>query len=258
MRNSTPHCELDAGLRAALRQVEHPVLCEPSAKVVDGKLTSERYLVSFPRAALGPGPKGKLRQMLIDLDIPPEGLARLDAIQSGSRSVHFGYEPDSRGALIKCYLEFDPTSRPQPDLIFIAIKWRRDGAFAETLYLDRDALGAQEQDDLLCKLVPEGGVRDAMLGLADLTRAHTALRFLEVVEPGSPRRSLDINLSESGAAIGAHHDLLCAFLGEGDATQTYLRSHASDKLGHIAAGTSRDGSAFSTLYHGAHRLMSAL
>ncbi|MEH6829471.1 hypothetical protein [Sulfitobacter sp.] len=257
MRNVIPHCELDARLRAALEQVEYPVLCEPSVKVAGGILVDGRYLVSFPRAALGPGPKGKLRQILINLDIPPEGLAGLDAVQSASRSVHFGYEPDPHGALIKCYLEFDPASRPQQDLVFIAIKWRSDGAFAKTLYLDRDALGANAQDDLLRALVPEGDVRDAMLRLADLTRDHTALRFLEVVEPGSPRRSLDINLSESGQTIGAHHDLLYAFLGGGDATQTYLRSHASDKLGHVAAGTTRDGMAFGTLYHGAHRLTSA-
>ncbi|MEH6519602.1 hypothetical protein [Sulfitobacter sp.] len=258
MRSSMPHCELDARLRTTLEQVEHPLLCEPSVKVVEGKLVNERYLVSFPRAALGPGPKGKLRQMLIDLDVPPEGLARLDRIQSGSRSVHFGYEPDPRGALIKCYLEFDVDRRPQPDLTFLAIKWRRGGTFAETLYLDRDELKPKAQDDLLCEVVPEGRVRSAMLRLADLTRIHMALRFLEVVEPGSPRRSIDINLSESGATLGEHHDLLSDFLGGGDDVVTYLRSRANDKLGHVAAGTTRDGTPFGTLYHGAHRLMGAL
>lgn len=258
MNHSSQQCALDARLQSALQHVEYPILFEPSVKAVQGNLVTGRYLLSFPRAALGPGPKRKLRQMLIDLGTPPEGLARLDLIQSGSRSVHFGYEPDPSGTLIKCYLEFPPNGQPLPDLTFLAIKWRHDGTLAETLYFDRDASGPQVQDNLLCDVVPEGRVRSAMLRLADMTRVHSALRFLEVVEPGSARRSIDINLSESNATLGSVQAFLSEFLGGGDDVDAYLRTHANDKIGHIAAGTTRDGNPFGTLYHGAHRLMGPL
>ncbi len=256
MRNDTPHCELDAELRVTLAPVERPLLCEVSVKAVGGALTTGRYIVSFPRAALGPGPQRKLRQMLADLGAPPEGVARLDQMQSRSRSVHFGYEPDRGGALIKCYLEFAPDRQPLPNLTFLALKWRQDGTFAETLYIDRDALDAGAQDGLLCDVVPQGGVRDAMLSLADFTRGHTALRFLEVTEPGSPRRSIDLNLAESGETVGARLQELSALLGGGREVAAYLGTHTYDRLGHVAAGTTRDGAAFGALYHGAHRMMS--
>lgn len=258
MRTGALPCELDVGLRTVLGTIERPLLCEGSVKAVGGALVTGRYIVSFPRAALGPGPQRKLRQMLADLGAPPEGVERLDQVQSRSRSVHFGYEPDPQGALIKCYLEFASDSPPLPDLTFLAVKWRRDGRFAETRYIDRDALGAAAQDDLLRDVVPQGGVRDAMLNLSGLSRDQGALRFLEVTEPGSPRRSVDLNLADSGVTVGDRLQLLSALLGGGDDVANYLRTHAHDQLGHVAAGTTRDGAAFGTVYHGAHQVRGAL
>lgn len=248
----------DRQLRDALRGIERPMLMEPSVKSVAGTLITGRYLISFPRAALGPGPSRKLRDILEALGAPAEGVARLDQMQSSSQSVHFGYEPDPNGTLLKCYLEFSLENRPHPDLTFIALKWAPDGRFAVTLYHDRDALSATQQSELVHEVLPAGHVRDTFLALMAHNLGRGSLCFLEVTEPGNPRRSIDLNLAETSVTLAHHHEALLNLLGGGDEVDAYLKAHASEALGHIAAGTTRDGVAFGTLYHGAHRVLGAL
>ena len=82
------------------------------------------------------------------------------------------------------------------------------------------------------------------------------LTLLDVTEPGNPRRSLDLNLTPLGATLGDHAESLPRLLGP--ASAPLLAREAARPLGHVAAGTARDGRPFATLYYGAHRVRGAL
>lgn len=248
----------EPALCAALAGIERPLLCERSAKATAGGLCAGRYLVSFPRQALGPGPRRVLQSLCAGLGAPEAGFARLDPHQSRASAIHFGYEPDPAGTVLKCYLEFAPEDRPEPGLVFLALKWRDDGAHALSCYWTRDGIGEAAQRALLDAILPPGPVRKSMHALMRLSPERQALRFLEVEELGSPRRSVDLNLADCRHKVGDQKALLKRFLGATAEARTYLGEHADDGLGHVAAGIGRDGQPFATVYHGAHRVFGEL
>ncbi|WP_040545603.1 hypothetical protein [Salipiger bermudensis] len=242
-------------IAAVLAPVERPLLREYSVKAIGDALREGRFLVSFPRGALGPGPSRVLRGMLDELGAPAEGVARLEPLQSRAASLHFGLEPEGAHWVLKCYLEFADRDRPEPGLAFLALKWRDDGAFALSDYRDAGPLPAPELAKRITAGLPEGAVRDALLSLAALPTPQP-LTLLDVTEPGNPRRSLDLNLTPLGATLGDHAESLTRLLGP--ASAPLLAREAARPLGHVAAGTARDGRPFATLYYGAHRVRGAL
>lgn len=234
---------MSEGLKRALDRVERPLLFEPSVKFIGDEVRDGRFLVSFPRAALGPGPSRVLRTILAEIGAPNDAVAELDPHQSAAASVHFGHEDDGT---TKCYLEFAPDSRPAPELVFLAIKWRGTD-WTLSHYLDRTPLTKKDRAKLVYAILPTGPHRKAIAAL-DTPRQT----MLEVIEPGTPRRSIDVNLAERRTTIGDQRDHLLVF--HGPAAADHLDRHAADALGHIAAGTARDGQLFTTLYHGAYRV----
>ncbi len=241
----------------ALSQIERPVLMERSVKAIGGALRTGRFLVSFPRHALDPGPSLHLRQICRSLGAPKSGFAHLDPLQSRAISIHLGFEPEDKDLVFKCYLEFTPATTPQPDLVFLALKWRATGQEAAsvlTRYWTRDQMNSEQQSLLLDKIVADGPVRALTKTLMATNPGGDGLRLLEIEEPNSPRRSLDLNISNSGLTL---HDLgedLVHALGGTQEAADYVEVHANDKIGHFAAGTARDAQPFATLYHGAHRV----
>lgn len=248
----------EPALRAALAGIERPLLREHSAKASSAGLRTGRYLVSFPRRALGPGPRQVLQSLCAELGAPEAGFARLDRHQSRASAIHFGYEPDPAGTVLKCYLEFAPGDQPQPGMVFLALKWRSDGAHAISRYWARDGIGAPAQRALVDAILPPGPVRETMHALMRLSPEGKALRFLEVDEPGSLRSSVDLNLAEWKQKVGDQRDLLSRLLSATAEARAYLDEHAEHGLGHVAAGIGRDGQPFATLYHGAHRIFGEL
>lgn len=260
MSAAAPTALAEPDLRAALAGIERPLLREWSVKATPGDLRAGRFLVSFPRRALGPGPRRVLAAICARLGAPGPGWAVLARHQSAAVSVHFGYQPSAgaRPPVVKCYLEFAPESRPEPDLVFLALKWRGDGAQALAHYRTRDHLAAAAQHALLDAIVPPGVAHDTLHALIEFAPGQEGLRLLEVEEPGSPRRSLDLNLSGCRQTLGDRAELLSRLLGADEAARAYLAPRASDALGHVAAGFGRDGLPFATLYHGARRVFGDL
>ncbi|NNU80368.1 hypothetical protein HMH01_07925 [Halovulum dunhuangense] len=240
----------------ALSGVERPWLVERSVRVAGTTLRPGRFLVSFPRGALGPGPSRVLRGICMDLGLEEQAFAPLDALQSAAVSVHFGFEPEPGGARVKCYLEFPADARPERDAVFLALKWKpgQQGHHVLTRYLARDGLRPDAQAALIRDIVEAGALRDLMLGALDLAGTAPGLRLLEVVEDANPRRSVDLNLADARMTLEAAGDLLLPVMGPARGGRAYLDAHAGDRLGHVAAGTGRDGRPFFTLYHGARRL----
>ncbi len=248
----------EPALRAALAGIERPLLRERSAKAGAAGLRTGRYLVSFPRGALGPGPRRTLQAMCAGLGAPEAGFAPLDRLQSRACAVHFGYDPEPAGTVLKCYLEFAPEDQPEPGMVFLALKWRSDGAHVLSRYWTRDGIGTSAQKAIVNEVLPSGPVRKTMLALMRQSPEAEALRFLEVEEQGSPRRSVDLNLAGWHQKVGDRKGLLSTLLGATAQARAYVDEQANDALGHVAAGIARDGQPFATLYHGAHRVFGDL
>ncbi len=213
-----------------------PGLREDSVKITQGGVAEGRYLLSFSRRALLPGPKGRLERIATGLGVTD--IARLLTYVSAANAVHFGFEPD--GPSHKIYLEFPPPRRPEPDLVFLALKAGRHGAPVNR-YLDRMHLDASQKQDLLSAIIPDPTVHATATACLEAAGA-----LLEVVEDGSPRRSLDFNLADSGWRLGdlpGLDDLLARFGVPGA-----LAQDRDAPLGHFAAGHGRDGQPFITLY----------
>jgi hypothetical protein len=246
-----------ARLMDALSGIERPLLFEASVKAIAGTLRTGRFLVSFPRGALGPGPSRRLLRICEQLGAGAGAIAVLDPLQSKAVSIHFGYEPEPDGPLFKCYLEFSPEAQPSPDLVFVAVKWRPFDTKQQhvvTHYWTRDGLDAEAQLQLIDSVLPPGRVRDSMRTLLSLPAAGPGLRLLEVDEPGAPRRSLDLNVAEAGRSVQDLSSTLVTALGGAPEAVAYLNAHGGERVGHLAAGVARDGHPFATLYHGARRL----
>ena len=77
-------------------------------------------------------------------------------------------------------------------------------------------------------------------------------RALEVAEPPSPRLSLDLNLYDAGLTLADAAAELLALHRALDAPggQALLDAHGAEPLGHVAAGRSRAGAPFATIYFG--------
>jgi hypothetical protein len=70
--------------------------------------------------------------------------------------------------------------------------------------------------------------------------------MLHVTEDGSTRSSLDINLADAEITVGDLPGLDALLDGQADK----LEDIRAVNLGHFAAGSGRDGRAFSTIYYG--------
>lgn len=245
----------EAALLTALDCIERPLLREWSVKSTQKGLSDGRWLVSAPRFALGPGPSRVLRAILANAGAPAAGIAELDRTQSQSASVHFGHDPGGGGTILKCYLEFPAEARPLPDLVFLALKWRADGSWTLDRYLDRSGPGWSDRLALVEEVTTKGAQQDALVELMALDPEGT---LLEVTDPGTSRRSVDVNLTAIDPRIHAHQSILLRFLGGGEEARAYLHFKSEDRLGHVALGRDRHGTEFATLYHGMHKVEGGL
>lgn len=236
-------------LRAILTEtLRGPCVEERSAKITPGALQTDRGLFSFPRRALYPGPRRRLASLLDRL-----GLADASPLMSalpGAGALHFGAD----GRIFKCYLEYPPEARPEPGLVFLAVKWRGQTMRTDH-YFDRSQMTHAAKHALLAEAVPTGPARAVGAEMLDLARNGDPggrAVVLEVVGAEDARRSIDISVADAARPIGALASTLAPVLGvAGEAGQGFLRAQAGAFLGHYAAGRGPDGTAFATLYYGA-------
>ena len=241
------HPEMRSQLYSALADIDRPLLLERSVKSIGPELRSGRFLISFPRAALGPGPSRKFSEICRSLNAPADGFCDIDDLQVKADVVHFGYEPEAGVELLKTYLEFKTPLKEQPKMRFFALKWRQDGVWVHSKYTSCEDLGLDARKAILETHITAGPQCDVMVGLSEQVGPHAS--FLEVTEPGNPRVSVDLNLTAAPKRVGEMVDALQVFLGK-QAT-AYMQEHRDDTVGHVSAGVARDGRAFSAVYHGA-------
>jgi tryptophan halogenase len=237
-------------LRAAVAALGVPFGLERSVRFEAGRALRDRALCSVSLAAFAPDARAGFAAFCASLGAPEHALAALRPYVGAARHAHFGTEADAEGLVLKAYLEFaDPPPRDR-DLVFLAGKWRAEDPARWTLsrYFRRPPpLGV-----LVGRLAPPE-VAPVVHRL--LSRAGPHAQALEVREPGTPRRSLDLTLYDAGLTLSDAAEevtALHAALGPGaPAARDLLAREGAARLGHVAAGLSRGGKPFATLYFGA-------
>lgn len=208
-----------------------PGLREESLKIGPGGIQRGRYLLTFSRRALLPGPANRFAALADDLGVDATPLA---PHLKSANAIHVGYEP---GGVVKLYLEFPPPFAPEPDLAFLAVK----AGGRVNRYIRQDGLTADDKKSLLHDVIPAGAIRD--------TATHCLAYggpLLLVTEEGSTRRSLDIHLADADLTVGDLPGLSALLTDQSD----NLEDIAEQGLGHFAAGLGRDGKPFATIYYG--------
>jgi hypothetical protein len=220
--------DTDAAVRARLTL---PPLREESLKISTGGIVRGRYLLTFSRRALLPGPAARFQALADDLGLDASALA---PHLSDANAVHVGMEPGGR---TKLYLEFPPLMAPTAHLAFLAVK--HDNHINR--YTRIDHLSMDQQKNLLCEALPESAARAT--ALACMSRAGGVL---QVTEDSSARNSIDSLLADAAMTVANLPGLDALLDGHSDD----LSDIGSQKLGHFACGIGRDGAAFATIYYG--------
>lgn len=261
-------------LFAAIRLLRVPHTLEPSFKLTRGHVEYDRYLCGLRKARLGAGADQQIVALCTALGMPSALLHAYSDMLPQSPYVLFGYERQGERSVYKAYLEFDdapaePAPRaqdihPLSRCAFLGYKWfADDGRQAVISHYDWvpeltvDAIRTRTREHLAGSAWI-GAVVDAILHKAGRHCAGRPLQYMEVSEPGNPRRSLDVKLYAAGMTVGDIADDLRALadgMGIGASSFASLPpAIARSPLGHLACGINREGEEFATIYHGVRRL----
>lgn len=220
--------DTDLAVRARLTL---PPLREESLKISKDGIVRGRYLLTFSRRALLPGPSARFQALADDLGLDARVLT---PHLSAANAVHVGMEPGNR---TKLYLEFPVPNAPAAHLAFLAVK--HDNKVNRYNWIDH--LTLEQQTQLLQGIVPDSPARATAI-----TCLSHAGGVLQVIEDGSSRNSIDIHLADADMTVGDLPGLAALLAGYGDD----LSDIRHMKLGHFACGVGRDGAAFATVYFG--------
>jgi hypothetical protein len=252
-------------LIALVETLNAPYGLERSVKIAPGELLDDRCLLSVHRSALGDVPAERLAELGRKLAIPADVADRLPAMLDGADIVHFGHERSSGYTVRKIYFEYAARARRameagEATLVHLAYKWTLGGDASITRYTWLPLPTRADLEAKLRTLLPEDAApRGLRCALQVIARAADQtdpgdLMMMEVEEPGSARRSCDLNLYDARLRLSHISDVIA------DAVRDFavppsradLLSGAVEDLalGHLSAGTGRDGEEFVTIYYG--------
>lgn len=229
--------------------------------MVRGSILRDRFLLSLAAGALGPRSKSKVLNLLGQLSTPPEFAESIRRLLSSSPFVHFGFEAEGGAGVLKVYFEQRAPVGPQsPVLLHYAFKWRvgDDGGRVKSQYVWHPRLSQEGIDQRVLGLLGAdssiGRVTLQLRQRAFSTMNRGSIRFLEVIDEGTRRRSFDLNLYDANVRIvdiEAELAEVCRVLGiEPSELSALCRPIRTSRVGHIAGGIHRDGHEFFTVYHG--------
>ncbi len=247
------------GLRAKL---------ERSFRLLEGQVLPNRFLVTFPRSQLGANPPDRLRALGQSLALPSAFQEEAERYLAMTSFVHLGFEEDPTRCLYKLYLEFaghedalDSLETNDPLPRFLAFKWDPDdptfGVVSRYLRIPGlSARGLFDRVDTLFssrELAGPHEVAREILRLALERLSAQEIQYLEVLEPGNPRRSFDMNIYDAGLKVVDLEPALrrlCRHLKIPPSAFDPVYKHvSSNHLGHVAGGVHRSGKPFFTIYH---------
>ncbi len=243
---------------------------EHSFKISERTVISNRYLISINKnAIIKPGPK--LLVVCGKLGLPKDFLAALTGELPHADFVHFGFEGNENGCVLKVYLEFknryrqalsagDMGSAGKP--LYLGYKWDpfNEEKKALTEYRPRPCSSAEEIAGALGDIFKgqkRSGVLKysrAVLKLALKKTVSGDILLLEVTE-SQWRRSFDLNVYNAYLKISnldRFFKSLCrTYSLPAEEFQDLYGRIKGQTLGHMAGGFDRDGREFLTFYYGA-------
>jgi len=242
---------------------------ERSLRMTAGQLYDQRLLVTLDRTVAGGTAWDTVVAICTALRMPPSLLAQAAAMFDNPHYVHFGVEIGDAGLeTYKLYFERHISAEQsqqaaayaEPVLLYDALKWDGPGnAGVATRYLWYPGLRQDQMEARLAAIYGAAAAEDVAT-LRHILRQATArtdianIRYIEVEEPGTARRSFDLNLYAAKFSVRAIQPYLEQIrdrqrIGPA-AFQAYYDGIKLTSLGHVAGGIHRNGAAFFTLYYG--------
>ena len=246
-------------------------------------LVSSRYVLGIARESITPH---SWNALLHDLQLPEHHPGLMDTLAENfqqASTVYLGFEQRVNGANLRLYLEYwDEVVRrlrqtPEADIkdwqgsvpplwpMGVGYKWQAADRhqLSITRYGVRPLLEPLQIFERARQLLrgqrsPAGdAVGGAVLALMRHILASSASIspvFLEVDEPGSPRRSFDLCVHRYGLRLAdvstLLQQMLRSCLGAGVNLQDALEGHSPQSwLTHVSAGISRDGLPYACIYY---------
>ena len=263
--------EKAAALFQRVKSLKVPIGLERSFKMVEGGLTSDRFLLGFKRGSNAEELDDRVREICRQLDMPADYLEAYGSDLPGASIVLFGFEGNGGECVYKAYLEFgarlgavsltDPV-RPEPFTIHIGYKWSPSDASRRlvTRYTCFPALALEEMLQRIKRVFPDRAHRGASELAQGIVRLATsriepgALLFLESAETNSPRTAFDINLYPAKLRMGEIYPFLVEmgrhFSIPVDQLHARYQEARPRLFGHLAGGVDRSGRGFFTVYFG--------
>ncbi len=262
--------ERGALLLELVRGLNTPLEVERSCKLMPGTFLPNRFLLSMPKAALGAAATIRLPVMFKRLGMPE--LFAADARQGIAEAdfLHFGFEENESGSVLKFYLETAGTlanalsgrGSSEPHLLYLGYKW--DPAAPErhamTRYIAHPGLTPEAMQAKMAETL-QGPAHAPVLGfcrdILDLAADRTGsakLLYVEVTEEGNPRVSFDLNLYSAQLQLSEIYPILAAacrhFAISREQFRRFYEESREHTLGHVSAGIDREGRSFFTFYFG--------
>lgn len=223
-----------------------------SVKVTRDAVSAGRVLCSLPRAAFAP--QSTRRFLAAAEAFAGVSCDALLPVLDLCDMFHFGIDPKDQATasggnreVRKVYAELATSPVTQPGLNYLALKVA-GGRGLLTRYVNHPVPDRAAAVALLDGLTLPASLRPAAEAfLQELADQPAPPDVLDVVEQGSPRRSVDINFSDqplTGRGKALLQDLLCALRPTDAGLSDLLRP----ALSHVAIGSSATGQPFVTLY----------
>lgn len=241
---------------------------ERSFKLSNRSLLANRYLLGIDTGDVS-------RKLLLDacrqLDMPHKLLEEFEDGLPEANLVFFGFEDSEQaGSIYKVYLEYWDQLRQQlragtasgaPHLLHKGFKWYIDAPDRNVVTWYQCLPGLtideiQQRIESTYRDMPDAGSLDAIRWMIAIARRRSPGKqflFVEVSEPGNPRKSFDLNLYPAGMRVADVAEPVrnaAASLNVPTDKLERLMSIVRSKLfGHISAGVSRAGEEYLTVYY---------
>lgn len=242
---------------------------ERSFKLSSGSILANRYLLGINIVDVG---AARLMDACRQLEMPVPLMEEFGDGLPDANLVFLGFEDSGPGGCIyKVYLEYWDLLRDrmrtgaappgEPHLLHKGFKWRVDepGKHVVTYYHCLPALNTTQIHSRVMAVyrdVPDAAGLDAVTRIIAAGARHCpGERFLyvEVSEPGNPRKSFDLNLYPAGLRVEQIaepiREAARALEAPADRLDRLMTMIPAKHFGHVSGGVSRQGGEYFTVYY---------
>ncbi|EAR60229.1 hypothetical protein [Neptuniibacter caesariensis] len=251
--------QADVLLQQAFQALAVPYGFEYSCKLTKGALNCDRFLLTQHKSAFFQKADNFLLSQLALLKLPHQAQKWFLEQIENAELIHLGYEAEGCRPRCKLYLEYplvldSPVPTDAGRLLHRAVKWLPgDEQFVVTDYWLLE-LNPARLNQFVSDALNGSELSIEINRLVDKLCSEQVPMVLKVVEPDTGRYSFDLNLYDYDLKLSDVMELMDYvfdyFAIADEQRKAFLDRNKDKTLGHIAAGVSRQGEFFLTLYFG--------